>query len=366
MIFALVLLTSCGSPTPDDAPGMDVVRWRDVPGWGQTNLLPAIQTFLVTCPRLLQHAATDWAKACNSAGSVESEEAATKWVEDNFLPARIDGGRALVTGYFEPTFPGSRAPSEIHTAPILAKPDDLVSVDLGAFRDDLKGKRIAGRLVGDRLVPYADRTALEGSPPDNAEVLGWMNADDLFFLQIQGSGVIDFDGEERRIGYSAQNGHVYHAIGKTLVQEGHIALEDITMQSIRRWLAQASTQDAQRVRQTNPSYVFFVDRGPALTDEGPVGTANVPLTPQVSVAVDRLAYPLGAPLWISGQSAAYSLQGLHVAQDTGGAIKGADRIDLFTGRGPAAGEVAGRLKLEAEVFVFLPRAQFEQLSQLAS
>ena len=366
IILALVLLTACGGPSTDEPKALSVLAWGDVPGWGEESLLPALNTFRLTCPRLVKGAPQDWADACGAAESVATEEQAISWAETHFLPVKIDGGEALVTGYFEPTFPGSREPSDAFSAPILAKPNDLVAVDLGAFRDDLKGKRIAGRVVNGRLVPYEDRQALEDTPPDNADILGWMNADDLFFLQIQGSGVIDLDGEERRIGYAAQNGHAYHAIGKTLVQEGHIPLEEVTMQSIREWLSNASTEDAERVRHTNPSYVFFMDRGPAQSDEGPVGTANVPLTADISVAVDRLAYPLGAPLWITGSNDDIALRGLHIAQDTGGAIKGADRIDLFTGRGTAAGEIAGRLKLDAQVLLFMPRSQVERLTAPAS
>jgi len=358
--LALVLLASCGQQADEhDAEPVTLAAWEELTGWGEATLLPAADVFLSTCPRL---DTADWAAACAAAADLATERDALAWAEEYFLPVRMDGAGALVTGYFEPVFAGAKEKTDIFSAPILSRPDDLVAVDLGQFREDLKGKRLAGRVVNGRLVPYADREQINDAPPANAEILGWMQPDDLFFLQIQGSGVVDLGGEERRIGYSAQNGHVYHAIGKTLVQEGHIPLKDVTMQSIRRWLAEASDADAARVRHTNPSYVFFLDRGPALSDEGPYGTSNVPLTANVSVAVDPLAYPLGAPLWIVGSDDVVTLRGLHIAQDTGGAIKGADRVDLFTGRGDVAGDIAGRLKLDADVVVLLPKAMALRLA----
>jgi len=160
----------------------------------------------------------------------------------------IDGGEGLVTGYYEPVFEGSQEPTEEFSAPVLGTPEDLISVDLGAFRPELRGKRIAGQVKDGRLVPYADRKAIEEAPPGSANVLGYMRPDDLFFLQIQGSGVLQLPETARRIGYASQNGHIYVAIGKTLIDEGELAREDVTMQSIRAWLDAVSPK-------TRPGFV---------------------------------------------------------------------------------------------------------------
>ncbi|MEM9284560.1 MAG: MltA domain-containing protein [Pseudomonadota bacterium] len=359
-LFLLALLISCAERTRQPPP-LAAVALEDIEGLGSAPLLPAVRSFEATCPNLLRRGTSsrlsglNWALACTEASTVITEDDAQAFFRRNFEAVAIDGGEGLVTGYFEPVFEGAMAPTAEFSAPVLATPSDLVSVDLGAFRPELRGKRIAGQVKDGRLVPYADRKTIETAPPPSADVLGYMRPDDLFFLQIQGSGVLQLPQTARRIGYASQNGHIYVAIGKTLIDEGELAREAVTMQSIRAWLDAASPEDAARVRATNPSYVFFQDRGEATGPEGPIGSAGVPLSPRVSVAVDRTIVPLGAPVWVAGTDEAFSFEGMTIAQDTGGAIKGADRVDLFIGRGDAAGDVAGRLKLPARIIVFVPR-----------
>lgn len=355
----LLVLTAC-APFEKAPPPYQRLSVTEIEGFGDAPLLPAVKTFVASCSWLTAKSPVlgreeDWQPVCQDAELVETEGEASAFFTERFDAVKLNGGSALITGYYEPVFEASPERTDTFAQPVLAKPEDLVAVDLGAFRDDLKGRRIAGRIEGGRLVPYADREAIEVTPPAEAETLGYMRADDLFFLQIQGSGVLEFPEGARRIGYAAQNGHPYKAIGKTLVEEGHMALEDVTMQSIRQWLATAPEEDAARVRATNPSYVFFTDRGPAEDDEGPLGTAGVPLTADYSVAVDRFAIPLGAPVFVSGEDEVLSISRLTIAQDTGGAIRGADRVDLFLGRGDEAGETAGRLKLDATVTVLIPK-----------
>jgi membrane-bound lytic murein transglycosylase A len=357
---AFLLMAAACSPSREDAPRFERLGLAELPGYAEAELLPAVTAFASSCRWLSRDdlplgTAADFAEPCQKAAEVASEEEARRFVEDRFTAVRVGDGQGLVTGYYEPVFAARAEPQGAFSAPVLAAPEDLVSVDLGSFREDLKGRRIAGRVRNGRLVPYDDRAALEAAPPENIEVLGYMQPDDLFFLQIQGSGVLDFEGEERRIGYAAQNGHPYKAIGKTLVEEGAMHLEEVTMQSIRAWLEAASDEDAARVRATNPSYVFFTDRGLAEGGEGPLGTAGVPLTPLASAAVDRTVTPLGAMVYIAGGDEELGFTGLVTAQDTGGAIRGENRADLFLGRGREAGEVAGRLKLEAEMFILLPK-----------
>ncbi|MEO1042631.1 MAG: MltA domain-containing protein [Pseudomonadota bacterium] len=367
-LLTLVLLLSCAERSLEPPP-LAPVAFEDVPGFDTAPLLPAVRSFEVTCPNLLRRGTSsrlqglDWTMACADAPSVQTEADARAFFRRHFEAVAIDGGEGLVTGYYEPVFEGSAQPTDVFSAPVLTTPTDLVAVDLGAFRPELRGKRIAGQVKDGRLVPYADREAIEANPPPTADVLGYMRPDDLFFLQIQGSGVLQLPEKARRIGYASQNGHIYVAIGKTLIDEGALLRENVTMQSIRAWLDDASPSEAARVRATNPSYVFFQDRGDAAGPEGPVGSAGVPLSARVSVAVDRTIVPLGAPVWVAGTDDAFTFEGMTIAQDTGGAIKGAGRVDLFIGRGDAAGDVAGRLKLPARIIVMVPRAHDMTLAE---
>lgn len=360
-LFILALTLAACSSEKGEPPAFERVGVADLPGFAQAQMLPALNAFVTSCSWLTGTGdialgtAEDWQPLCAEAESLRSEAEAKAFFSSRFDAVRLAGGEGLMTGYFEPVYAARTEPQAPYTAPVLAAPDDLVAVNLGAFRDDLKGRRIAGRIEGGQLVPYADREAIENGAPIEADVLGYMDPDDLFFLQIQGSGVLDYPEGGRRIGYAAQNGHPYKAIGRTLVEEGHMPLEEVTMQSIRDWLTDAAEGDAARVRATNPSYVFFTDRGPADGDEGPIGTAGVGLTPMHSVAVDRTQIPLGAPVFITGSDDVLTYSELAVAQDTGGAIRGPVRIDLFLGRGDQAGDVAGRLKLSINAAVLIPK-----------
>lgn len=353
------LAVSCSMPGREPPPFQRILV-TEIDGFQSAELLPAAQVMVSSCHWLTEKTPSlgtnaDWQPVCDEAATIATEAEARAFFEARFDAVKLDGGEGLVTGYFEPVFSARSQSGEPFTAPVLAKPGDLVAVDLGSFRDDLNGRRIAGRVENGRLVPYADREEIDTDPPTDVPVLGYMQPDDLFFLQIQGSGVLDFGDETRRIGYAAQNGHPYKAIGKTLVEEGHMPLEQVTMQSIRQWLADASPDEAARVRATNPSYVFFIDRGEATGGEGPLGTAAVPLTTDVSVAVDRTRVPLGAPVFLQGGDEVIELNRLTIAQDTGGAIRGSGRVDLFLGRGDEAGETAGRLKLETSITVLIPK-----------
>ena len=360
-LFILALTLAACSSEKGEPPAFERVEVADLPGFAQAQMLPALNAFVTSCTWLTGTGdialgtAEDWRPLCAEAETLRSEAEAKAFFSSRFDAVRLAGGEGLMTGYFEPVYAARTEPQAPYTAPVLAAPDDLIAVNLGAFRDDLKGRRIAGRIEGGQLVPYADREAIENGAPIEADVLGYMDPDDLFFLQIQGSGVLEYPEGERRIGYAAQNGHPYKAIGRTLVEEGHMPLEEVTMQSIRDWLTDAAEGDAARVRATNPSYVFFTDRGPADGDEGPIGTAGVGLTPMHSVAVDRTQIPLGAPVFITGSDDVLSYSELAVAQDTGGAIRGPVRIDLFLGRGDQAGDVAGRLKLSINAAVLIPK-----------
>jgi membrane-bound lytic murein transglycosylase A len=265
----------------------------------------------------------------------------------------------LFTGYYEPTLRGSRVEGGAFTVPLYLRPPELVSVDLGRFRADLKGKRIAGKVEDGALVPYFDRQAIdEGALAGRDLELLWVDDPvDAFFLEIQGSGrIVLADGSEVRLGYAGQNGYVYTAIGRELIKRGALTKEQMSMQSLREWL-EANPEEAREVMRTNASYVFFRE----LTEEGPVGSLGVALTPERSLAVDPLFVPLGVPVWIDttipagAPGGARPLQRLLVAQDTGGAINGPVRGDVFWGPGEQAAATAGSMRQPGHLWILLPK-----------
>ena len=262
----------------------------------------------------------------------------------------------MFTGYFEPAYPASRERTDEYSVPALSRPADLVMVDLGAFRDDLAGTRIAGRVINGRLFPYEDHKTIVENGLDT-DVIAWMKPNDLLFLQIQGSGRLFMGGEELRVGYAAQNGHPYTAIGGPLIRSGAIAREDMSMQAIYDWLDSATPEEAAALRYVNQSYVFFRHLDalpvPAL---GPIGASGVQLEAGTSLAVDRRFHAMGAPLWVDYESLdpGERIRRLMVAQDTGGAIRGPVRGDVFTGSGHEAGEVAGAMRQSGTLHVLLP------------
>jgi membrane-bound lytic murein transglycosylase A len=278
----------------------------------------------------------------------------------------------LFTGYYEPTLQGSRRRGGRFQVPLYKTPNDMVAVDLGAFRDDLEGRKITGRIAGDRFLPYHDREAIDrGALAGRNLELVWVDsAVDAFFLEIQGSGRVEMDdGSSLRLGYAGQNGHPYYAIGRELVQRGHMEVEEVSMQSIRGYLEEHPDEGAEIMR-TNPSYVFFRQ----LTGPGPLGSLGVALTPGRSLAIDQSILPLGAPMWLAAEAPAPTpremseagdsaraiqetqrLERLIVGQDTGGAIEGPVRGDVFWGPGDEAADVAGRMKHAGRLWVFLPK-----------
>ncbi|MBU2089727.1 MAG: MltA domain-containing protein, partial [Alphaproteobacteria bacterium] len=252
---------------------------------------------------------------------------------------------------------GSLTRTARHTVPLHRRPDDLVMVDLGQFRDELKGQRIAGRVIDGSLKPYESRQQIVGGALDSRrlEILWVDDPVDAFFLQIQGSGRVTLaDGRVIRVGYAGQNGHPYVAIGRELIAKGELTRENVSMQSIRAWLA-ANPGRADEIMNSNPSYVFFRE----LPGEGPVGAQGVALTPLRSLAVDRRFVPLGTPVWLDvdhPDSGAPRLRQLVVAQDVGGAIRGPVRGDLFWGHGKDAADKAGRMKSTGFYYLLLPKA----------
>jgi membrane-bound lytic murein transglycosylase A len=285
---------------------------------------------------------------------------------EGFLVYRAGGrdGRVLFTGYFEPIFEGRLTPDSTFKHPIYRKPDDLIKVDLSLFNEEFKGKSVIARIDGKSVIPYYSRQqiaqakALEGRRLE----LAWLKDPvDVAFLQIQGSGRLDLgSGKTTRVGYSEKNGLPYRSIGRFLLDRGLITREEMSMQAIRRILAERPEM-VEEALNYNPSYVFFRDLG-----HGPLlGSINTPITPGRTLALDSRLFPAGAIGWIKTQKPRVNDKGEIVSwevfsrfvinQDTGGAIRGSGRADLFWGSGPYAELAAGHMRHEGELYILIKK-----------
>lgn len=361
----LTLLTACtGGPGRDAGFLGKAVAWHDIKGWAEDNQAEAWPALQQSCRRLAKRSPT-WRNLCLDVSLMEApdDETARAFFETRFVarPLVAKGGNreGLITGYYEPLLQGSRTRTRVYRYAVYRRPADLLTIDLGSLYEELKGKRLRGRLKGGRrVVPYFSREEIDnGNNPLKGSEIAWVSDPvGLFFLHIQGSGRIRFqDGSEIAVGYSDQNGHPYYAIGRRLIAIGDINEEDISLQSIRDWLRN-NPDDAVNLLNRNPSYVFFTVR--EKQKSGPIGTLGVPLTPERSIAVDRRVVRLGLPVWLDttlpGSDEKIPYRRLVFAQDTGGAIRGTVRADLFWGNGPRAEENAGRMRQPGSLYVLMP------------
>ena len=336
--------------------------WQELPEWQEENPALAWKPFLASCRALAKQEA--WRGVCAAAENITDpgREQARRFFELNFMPYRVtraDGGeKGLITGYYEPLLKGSRTPSARYRHPVYGLPDDLLVVDLTDVYPELRGMRLRGRLDGRRIVPYYDRAQIDqGRGALAGREIVWVDDPiELFFLQIQGSGRIALDsGEILRVGYADQNGHPYRSIGRLLVELDELPLEKASMQGIKAW-ARANPCRVTELLNHNASYVFFRELPADLP--GPLGALGVPLTARRSVAVDPGLVPLGAPVYIATTwpLSPRPLNRLMLAQDTGGAIRGAVRADFFWGFGDEAAREAGRMRQPLRMWVLLPNA----------
>ena len=356
-------------------PRLVALNFAALAGWADDTLGDALPALRRSCKRLLTQAperslgadglagtAGDWRLLCERARET-APDGARAFFEQAFVPFAIsgpEGADGLFTGYYEPELDGRLAPEGEFQTPLYGRPADLIRVDLGAFRRSLEGQGIVGRIDGQRLVPYDERQAIRTQGLDGrATPLVWL--DDpiaAFFIQIQGSGRVRLgDGSILRLGYADKNGRPYFAIGRALIERGALSRESVSLQSIRTWLRDNPAQ-ADAVMDLNASYVFFRK----LTGDGPIGAQGVALTPGRSLAVDRRFIPLGVPVWLDAslpateRAPATPLRRLMVAQDTGGAIRGMVRGDVFFGTGQEAEALAGRMKQSGRYYILLPKA----------
>ncbi len=327
-LLALVLLAGCNGK--DNQPHVAVTTyvkadWKALPSVSDADLQAGFASWRSACTRLKNDAT--WANTCAAASTVPTEPTAIRaFLQQNLevygLRSAQNSADGLITGYYEPVYPGSLTRTDKATVPVYGVPDDLIIVQLESIYPELKGKRLRGRLEGRVVKPYDD-AALIATQGVKAPVLAWLTDPmDLQFLQIQGSGRIRLDdGRQLRIGYADQNGYPYRAIGRWLVEQGELKKEDVTMGTISAW-----------------------------------AKAHPTLTAGYSVAVDRKVIPLGSLLWLSTtRPDGTPLVRPVAAQDTGGAIAGEVRADLFWGTGDAAGQLAGDMKQKGNIWMLWPK-----------
>ncbi len=350
-------------PEPEPPRGrLQKSGWAALTDWDRDDLVAALDAFAQGCSVLAKDAA--WQAVCGRALDAEvrrTQRAAAGFFQDSFDPWQVLNGdetaTGLVTGYYEPLLFGSRTATQRYRYPLYAAPDDLLTIDLSSLYPEFKHKRLRGRIEGNKVVPYLSRADIDGpQAPLRGRELVWVDdAVDLFFLQIQGSGQVQFeDGTRMRVGYADQNGHPFRSLGGLLIRRGEIKPDRASMQGIKEW-ARRNPARVQAFMNANPSYVFFKELPGDLS--GPIGTLGVPLTAERSIAVDPRVIPLGVPVFLATTfpNSSAPLNRLMAAQDTGGAINGGVRADFYWGFGDEAGRQAGRMKQSGRMWVLLPR-----------
>lgn len=352
-----------------------------LPGWGEDRQGEALPAFRRTCERiektgpqkpmgLLGGTVADWLPACRAALALPravSDAEARTFFERHFRPALVkgdNGSKGLFTGYFEPETEGSMKPGDGYPVPLYAVPNDLVNFAVSMPRDPSAQGLVRGRVIDGRAFPYFTREQIDKGAIDGraATLIHLKDKVDAFFLHVQGSGRVRLpDGSVRRVGFAAKSGQPYTSIGGVLGKSGALPHGGISMQSIKDWLRR-NPDKADEVLWQNRSYIFFrfIDGGdPTL---GPPGAAGVPLTPRRSLAVDRTVHGYGTPLWLDTTAPTpqgdreISFRRLMIAQDTGTAIVGAVRGDVFWGAGEEASGIAGWMKSRGRMFALLPVA----------
>lgn len=369
-LLPVLALTACvtqrpASTAPAPTVRLEAVSFAKLPGWRADDALAAWPAIVSTCGVL--GARSEWQSFCGAVVATSPGDAqfVRGFLEQHLRPYkvwRVSGRKrektGMITGYYEPLIHGSRQRSELYATPLYRRPPDLLIVDLAEVIPELKGKRVRGRVEGNKVVPYYSRAGTREAPSLAGHEIVWINnALDAFMLEVQGSGRVQLDtGETIRLQYADQNGHPYRSIGRYLADQGVMTIDQVNMPAIRRWLADNPAR-AQEVLDSNPSVVFFDEAPLSDPSVGPKGAQNVPLTAGRSIAIDPKFLPLGAPMFLATTqpSSEVPMQRLVVAQDTGGAIRGPVRADFFFGFGAEAGSQAGMMKQDGELWVLWPR-----------
>ncbi|HEX8468674.1 MAG TPA: murein transglycosylase A [Allosphingosinicella sp.] len=349
-------------PPPDKPPTaalLGVSAGPVLPPLPEAQAARALEAFRISCPALVKRTdasgltrAEDWQPGCAAAATASS---AAAFFEEHFELVQVGDGTAFVTGYFEPEIAGSRTRQPGFEVPVYRKPPDLAEVD--AATAEAAGMPRRGRLENGVIVPYFERSEIEsGALANRGLEIAWAADEiDFFFLQIQGSGRLRLpDGGVMRIGYAGQNGREYIGIGKLMKDRGLLGPGQTTMQGIVAWL-RAHPEEGRAIMRENKSYIFFQE----LTGPGPLGALGLPVTGRATVATDPKYVPMGAPVLL--QLDRTEANGLWVAQDTGGAIKGSNRFDTFWGAGAEAARIAGGMQGRGRAYVLVPKGTLARL-----
>ncbi len=372
--FALLALAACTTapvrPAGPAAPGSGptsppvtstgtstAVSFSDLAGWSQEDHLGALDAFRQGCGAAKDPALVEVCRKAR-AERASNDDDARRFLEANFRPEALPG-QGLLTAYFAPEYEARMSRSAEFSAPMRGKPADLVTLDLAQFDPGLTGKKVAGEIEGGQVLPYRDRAAIEATPEPRP--LAWLRPEDLFFLQIQGSGVLVLpDGRRVRAAFAAHNGRPFVGVATPMRDRGLLADNNTSGDAIRAWLASHRGPEADAIMRLNPRYVFFQ----TLPDDGrqAVGAAGVTLPPGRAIAVDPARHAMGELFWLD--ASAPKLAGgfptyrrLAVALDVGGAIKGDVRADLYTGTGAAAGAEAGRVRHDLRLYRLVPQGR---------
>jgi membrane-bound lytic murein transglycosylase A len=354
------------------------VAWGEIDGWAADDHAAAFTTFATSCravvggakgsrdTRPVYPALLDTCRKARAAGALTGE-AARKFFEENFSPlrvSRIEDPNGFLTGYYEPVVEGSRVLTDDFKVPLYGRPRDLVHMGRKRKAESFPNTgRVVRRIARGKYVPYFDRAQIEDGAlaTRNLEIAYLKDANDLLFIQIQGSARIRLtDGTLLRVNYDSHNGHPYTPVGRILIERGIIAREDMSMDRIRKWMAE-NPDGGKELRRQNKSYVFFRNTGFPENEEAR-GAQGVPLTATRSIAVDRALHVYGTPFFIGAELPIESeapttkFRKLMIAQDTGSAIVGPARADIYFGSGEEAGRIAGRIKNPARFVMLMPRA----------
>jgi membrane-bound lytic murein transglycosylase A len=355
---------------------LEPLAWTDIVGWAEDDHAAAFTTFLASCRAIVSGRApvrearvidAPLAEICRQAVKAGStgERRARAFFERRFRPvhiAKLEESEGFLTGYYEPVVEGSRVSTPEFTVPMYRRPDDLIP-EIAPAGAQFANKGLAWRQVGDTRVPYYDRAEIEdGALAGKGLEICWLKSPiDAFFIHIQGSARVRLqDGKVLRLNYAAHNGQPYTAVGGLLIRRNEIAREEMSMDRIRQWML-AKPEEAKELRRQNRSFIFF--RVAELKDdEEAVGAQGIPLKAGRSIAVDRHLHAYGTPFWIdaelplSGETAKDRFRRLMIAQDTGSAILGPARGDIYFGAGEEAGRIAGRIKHPGRFVMLVPKS----------
>ncbi|PJD93754.1 MAG: hypothetical protein CK424_01600 [Legionella sp.] len=363
---------------------LKAIDFAELPHWNSSSLIHSLKTFQISCRCFLKQnperpvgnqwfalQAKDWFPACKAALSIDPKNAqqAQHFFENWFQPAEFYQNNTLTglfTGYYVPEIEASLHKTTEYNVPIYGTPTNLVKIDLNTFDPTLPTRQLWGRLEHNRMVPFYSREEIDqGAIQHVAPIIAYIRSPiDRLFIEVQGSALLSLqDGTKLNLGYSGKNGLPYTAIGRVLMDRGILNYDTLSKQNIEAYL-NAHPEETNDILHKNRSFVFFKP----LAENGAFGSQGVPLTPGYSLAVDLNWVPIGMPIWLNTtfpdpqQTTHHSLNRLMIAQDTGGAIKGTVRGDVFWGNGEDAAAIAGKMKNTGRYWLLIPKAAFKQIA----